>query len=858
VVVLPLAEAQRLLNRPGVISALLISARDGDGVSAALTERLRVSLLDENVAQRLIATLRTPEVSAALAAEHKATTDNDYLQEKLGQLQTELKASGTSDALRSLLADDRVGRVLLGLDVPAATKEALSAQIKDLSTLWVDDVKAEAIGDAEQGGAEFSQIFLVFSTFSILAGVLLVFLIFVMLAAERKSEMGMARAVGMKRRHLIQMFVTEGAIYDLLAALVGVGLGVAISYTMVGVISGALSSFSETGGLTIAYHIDPGSLVLSYVIGVALTFLVVTFSSWRVSRLNIVAAIRDLPEEMEGKVGIWRRLWRWSRGLLLLGLGALLTASGYAGESTILVGIGVSLGIIGAGLTLGTLLSLTPLRASVRDRLIYTLLGVGLLVLWLLPFDTRDALLGTTGYAENEAIFFLAGLMMISGAIWVIVYNADLLLGLLNRVFGRFGNAAPILKTATAYPLAARFRTGMALAMFALVMFTIIAMVVVVQVNDQFFARRDELTAGFDLQAGVLESANISDLRAALADKPEVRAADIEGIAALSTLPMELRQVGGSSPAWNSDRLLGLDATLTDQSSQHYKLRFRAPGYADDAAVWQALRERDDVIVVSDGEVHYSAESASRPSDGRFYLEGVVWQDKAMPAIQVEMRDPETGAARTLSVIGVLESSWFGGIQGNRSIIEALSGKPAQPQGFLVKVRDGADQAALAQSLEKAFLTSGMNVVSFEEQFNEIQQVSRSLNNLLLGFVALGLVVGIAALGVISSRSVVERRQQIGMLRAIGYKQRMVWLSFMIESSFISLLGIAIGTVFGLVLAWLFISDFAKDQPGLAFQPPWLTVGSIIVGAYLCSLITTILPARKAARIYPAEALRYE
>ena len=51
--------------------------------------------------------------------------------------------------------------------------------------------------------------------FSIMVGVLLIFLIFVMLAAARRSEMGMARAVGAKRSHLIQMFVFEGTAYAL-------------------------------------------------------------------------------------------------------------------------------------------------------------------------------------------------------------------------------------------------------------------------------------------------------------------------------------------------------------------------------------------------------------------------------------------------------------------------------------------------------------------------------------------------------------------------------------------------------------------------------------------------------------------
>jgi putative ABC transport system permease protein len=50
----------------------------------------------------------------------------------------------------------------------------------------------------------------VFGLFSVMVGVLLIFLIFVMLAAERRPEMGISRAVGTKRRHLIQAFLAEG------------------------------------------------------------------------------------------------------------------------------------------------------------------------------------------------------------------------------------------------------------------------------------------------------------------------------------------------------------------------------------------------------------------------------------------------------------------------------------------------------------------------------------------------------------------------------------------------------------------------------------------------------------------------
>ena len=71
----------------------------------------------------------------------------------------------------------------------------------------------------------------------------------------------------------------------------------------------------------------------------------------------------------------------------------------------------------------------------------------------------------------------------------------------------------------------------------------------------------------------------------------------------------------------------------------------------------------------------------------------------------------------------------------------------------------------------------------------------------------LGLLVGVAALGVISARSVVERRQQIGVMRAIGFRRRMVEASFLLESSFLALTSIVVGTLLGLLLAWNIIDD---------------------------------------------------
>jgi len=120
--------------------------------------------------------------------------------------------------------------------------------------------------------------------------------------------------------------------------------------------------------------------------------------------------------------------------------------------------------------------------------------------------------------------------------------------------------------------------------------------------------------------------------------------------------------------------------------------------------------------------------------------------------------------------------------------------------------------------------------------------------------------MGVAALGVISARAVVERRQEIGVMRAIGFEQGMVQLSFLIESSMVALVGIGLGTGLGLIIAYNVIADSRADGSweNLSFVVPWLNFAIVYAVVYGAALLTSFLPARQASRVYPAEALRYE
>ena len=198
------------------------------------------------------------------------------------------------------------------------------------------------------------------------------------------------------------------------------------------------------------------------------------------------------------------------------------------------------------------------------------------------------------------------------------------------------------------------------------------------------------------------------------------------------------------------------------------------------------------------------------------------------------------------------------GVYVGQTTLAAAHDQPAVPTIFFFRTAPGQNVHQTALALGSAFLAHGLDMKEAKAQWDTDMAANNGFWNMLRGFLGLGLVVGIAALGVIASRSVVERRQQIGMMRAIGFQRRMVRTSFLMESSFIAILGTLLGVALGLLLARQLVASFAKDDPTLHLVIPWLQVGAITVLAYAASLFTTYLPAWHASRIYPAEALRYE
>jgi putative ABC transport system permease protein len=726
-------------------------------------------------------------------------------------------------------------------DGPGATERVIASLRPVLSRLGLeaDNSKQDALETADEQGAAFMSLFTTFGSFSIAAGILLIFLIFVMLAAERRTELGIARAVGTRRGHLVQMFVYEGLAYDLLAAATGALVGVAIAYAMV---LGIASAFSATADVTVGFSVRLTSVVIAYAIGVLLTLAVVAFSAWRVSRMNIVSAIRNLAEPPSSA-----RRSRWLLGALGLALGALLLYAGVSSSDGIILGFGVLL----------VILSIVPIARSLgaRDRVVYTAAGLALVAWFVLPMSRW--LLGDL--KTNFSMFILSGLAIVVGASWALMYNADALSGALNATLGRNRRLAPVLKLSLAYPLASRFRTGVTLAMFTLVVFTLVTGAVITGSFVTGSNDIDTFGGGFDIRATTAPASPVGDLRTALARARGVRAGDVTVVSNESLLPIKARQLG-TSVRPEPYLVHGADAAFLAHTT--YGFAAMAPGYRSADAVWSALRRHPGLAVV-DSLVAPRKQNYSFGPAPKFALKGFFLEDRTFAPIPVDVRDPQTGRNVRLTVIGILSDRtplMMAGIWTSQATLSAAFGNRVVPTAHLLALKPGVDSVRTAKAVESAFLANGMQADSLQKLLGDAVSSSLTFDRLIEGFMALGLIVGVAALGVVSARSVVERRQQIGVLRAIGYRRSMVQACFLIESSFVALTAIVVGTGLGLAVAYNVISD-TRRQPswsGMPFDVPWLTLALIFVAVYGVAMLTTLAPARRASRVYPAEALRYQ
>lgn len=710
-----------------------------------------------------------------------------------------------------------MGSATDGYKVTDQAVQELEAHLPSGYSYEFSTLKQDGIEIAQTTSDVVSQLFVIMSSFTIIAGVALIINIFVMLAEERKPEMGVSRAVGMQRGDLTQAFVFEGLVYALMAALVGAIAGLAIAGVMMGLFSSVMG-----GGLAFTLHFEPRSLVIAGCAGFLITLLTVSVASWRVSRLNIVRAIRDIPEPMLAKSGNKY----FYTGILAVVFGGLMFASSMSSKQAIGIDSGPSLMLLG--------ISMILIR-YVNPRWPFTLSGI-FIVWWVLdPTNLHEALFGDI--KSGMEMFIISGTLLVIGGVMIAMFNSDLLLQGLSRFAKRRRSLLPVFKTAISYPMNKKFRTGLSLFIFALIMFTVTVLAMIASFQrESVDATTQQFSGGFELMGISIKDIPNGDFVAGASGL--VSSGEIDRIEPSLTAPIAVITPDSNESVPYS--LLGMTTGMLEQNE--FSLAARSDDYPSDEAAWNALVS-DPTVAIIDGTVMPQMYGPS------FGIITVALGD----TITLVMSD---GHPVQVKIIGIMDQVMNMAVFTSNDFIENNSPVVHHNLFYISTTRQGdlTDQE-IANDLERSFVQYGLRVYVARDMAKTLLDMISSMMQLMEIFLGMGLIVGISGLGIITMRSVAERRQEIGVMRAIGFQRDMILKTFLIETSFVSLLGIGIGVVLGLALSYR-LWDWGGFAKNAAFVIPWGELLLLVLVAFAITLAATLPPSRGASKLAPAEALR--
>jgi putative ABC transport system permease protein len=710
----------------------------------------------------------------------------------------------------SILVSNR-GDVEEGAELTEQVTEVIESAVGSNASLRVEPVKKDRLDSAEEQGAEFSELFLGIGAFAIIAGVLLLINIFVMLAQERKSQLGMLRAIGLRRADLVRVFVIEGFVYSVFAGILGAILGIGVGWA-IAKLAAPIFGGSDEFALELLFSMSPESIVLGFCLGMIITSLTIFFTSLRISRINIIRAIRDLPEPT-GRATRKRALV--AGGLLALVSLTLFVSSLGETEGWPILILGPAFAAFG----------LLPLLSRALDRRTAVLLVAGFSLLWGI---FGNAILGNEFFENGDIFaFVLQGILLTFSAVIILSQTTDLFERGIRRIAAR---NLPV-RLGLAYPVARRFRTGLTLGMYALVIFTMTFIAVLSNIfGGQVEDTVRRASGGFDIlvtasgtnppsEADLEEQAGIDDAAALLTGNALFQPPDVP-----------------TPEPWPAT---GIDDDFVAIGPP--ELEERDEGYENDAAVWDAVLSDPELVVIPD---FFLQEGGGPP-------EGVLEVGETM-----EMVDPLTGESSERKVAGILsQDAAFSGVYMSQESIGSVLGPQATPSRFFVVAEEDQPAATTAQELQGELFRNGVEADTFKGIVEEFQALNLQFFRLMQGYLALGLLVGIAGLGVVMVRAVRERRREIGVLRSLGFLAPSVRRAFLFESTFIALQGILTGAILALITAAQLVATEAFGETAV-FSIPWDDLLWLCAAALIASLLATAWPAHQASQVPPAVALR--
>jgi putative ABC transport system permease protein len=265
--------------------------------------------------------------------------------------------------------------------------------------------------------------------------------------------------------------------------------------------------------------------------------------------------------------------------------------------------------------------------------------------------------------------------------------------------------------------------------------------------------------------------------------------------------------------------------------------------------------------------LNYAERQALAPSPADAGISGgfsVVPHEENLRIVGIIETEPATGAGgfgqvRLMIPLDVAEKLQAAQTNDLRSVLGGNAGR-SNFQSLTVKVSDPAQ----VEAVEDAIKAKGYGAFSLLDASKNLTLVFRVFDTLLGSFGGLALVV--ASLGIVNTlvMAILERRREIGILKALGASDADVKMLFFTEAGCMGL----VGGIFGVMLGWaigrainfganVYLHRQNLPSADLTSVPIWLIAAAIAISIGV-SLAAGLYPASRAAKLNPVEALRYE
>jgi putative ABC transport system permease protein len=188
---------------------------------------------------------------------------------------------------------------------------------------------------------------------------------------------------------------------------------------------------------------------------------------------------------------------------------------------------------------------------------------------------------------------------------------------------------------------------------------------------------------------------------------------------------------------------------------------------------------------------------------------------------------------------------------------DSAAGDSAAEQTW-AKIADDASSSqieALTSELDAVGASADATAAQYRADFASIFQVALSV---VLGLLAAAVVIAVIGVSNTLTLSVIERRREGALLRALGFTRAAMSRMITIESLLMTVIALIVGAGVGTFFGWVGTASIMPASANPVLSVPWAQIGLISVAAVLAAVLASAIPARSMSRIAPAKGMSME